>query len=244
MPIKQVRVTSPLNNTVHPETDAEVVLINDTGELFAATEVEGALQELGAAKHTHSNKTILDNTTASFTTAAETKLSGIAAGAEVNVQADWNEADSGNDAFIKNKPTIPSQYTDELAQDAVGTILINTDSINLSYDDGLPAIRADVNFGTTNTTAAAGDHTHATLYQPLNSTLNAVAAGTYSGDDSITTVGTVTTGTWNATDIAVAAGGTGSSTAAGARTNLETPKVFISATEPTATNTGDIWFKV
>lgn len=32
------------------------------------------------------------------------KLNGIAAGAEVNVQADWNETDESSDAFIKNKP--------------------------------------------------------------------------------------------------------------------------------------------
>ena len=37
---------------------------------------------------------------------------------------------------------------------------------------------------------------------------------------SLTSVGTITSGVWNATDIAVAHGGTGSSTASGARTNL------------------------
>ena len=47
---------------------------------------------------------VLSNTTASFTTADETKLDGIAAGAEVNVNADWN-AISG-DALILNKPTL------------------------------------------------------------------------------------------------------------------------------------------
>lgn len=47
---------------------------------------------------------VLQNTTASFTTADETKLDGIAAGAEVNVNADWN-AISG-DAQILNKPTL------------------------------------------------------------------------------------------------------------------------------------------
>jgi hypothetical protein len=41
-----------------------------------------------------------------FTTAEQTKLAGIEAGAEVNVNADWN-ATSG-DAQILNKPTIPS----------------------------------------------------------------------------------------------------------------------------------------
>lgn len=60
------------------------------------------------ARHTHSNKTILDNTTASFTTADESKLDGIEAGAEVNVNADWNA--SSGDAQILNKPTTISGY--------------------------------------------------------------------------------------------------------------------------------------
>lgn len=42
----------------------------------------------------------------------------------------------------------------------------------------------------------------------------------YVGQTSINTVGTITTGTWNGTDIAVADGGTGASTATAARANL------------------------
>ena len=45
-------------------------------------------------------------------------------------------------------------------------------------------------------------------------------ASTYAGQSSIVTVGTITTGVWNGTDIAIADGGTGASTAAGAKTNL------------------------
>ena len=45
-------------------------------------------------------------------------------------------------------------------------------------------------------------------------------AATYVGQASITTLGTITTGVWTGTDIAVADGGTGASTAAAARTNL------------------------
>ena len=58
-----------------------------------------------SASHTHSNKGVLDATTASFTTALKSKLDGVAAGAEVNVQSDWNETTTTSDAFIKNKPT-------------------------------------------------------------------------------------------------------------------------------------------
>ena len=45
-------------------------------------------------------------------------------------------------------------------------------------------------------------------------------ASTYLGQSSITTLGTITTGIWNGTDVAVADGGSGASDAAGARTNL------------------------
>ena len=58
-----------------------------------------------SASHTHSNKGVLDATTASFTTELKSKLDGIAAGAEVNVQSDWNQTTSTADDFIKNKPT-------------------------------------------------------------------------------------------------------------------------------------------
>ena len=40
-----------------------------------------------------------------FTDLLLSKLNGIATGAEVNVQADWNESVTTNDAFINNKPT-------------------------------------------------------------------------------------------------------------------------------------------
>ena len=43
-----------------------------------------------------------------FTDADHTKLDGIAASAEVNVQSDWNITDNTSDAFILNKPTIPN----------------------------------------------------------------------------------------------------------------------------------------
>lgn len=41
-----------------------------------------------------------------YTTDEKNKLSGIAAGAEVNVQSDWNVTDTTSDAYIKNKPDV------------------------------------------------------------------------------------------------------------------------------------------
>jgi hypothetical protein len=48
-----------------------------------------------------------------------------------------------------------------------------------------------------------------TNVQAYNSTLAAVAGGTYTGDDSITTVGTIAAGAWNGTVIGSTYGGTG-----------------------------------
>ena len=55
-----------------------------------------------------SDNTITISVTNEFTDADETKLDGIAEGAEVNVQADWNITDVNSDAHILNKPTIPA----------------------------------------------------------------------------------------------------------------------------------------
>ena len=41
-----------------------------------------------------------------YTSTEKSKLSGIASGAEVNVQSNWNETDSTSDAYIANKPDI------------------------------------------------------------------------------------------------------------------------------------------
>jgi hypothetical protein len=75
---------------------------------------------LSTNDYTAAEKTKLGNLTATIATtgasgymssAMVTKLNGIAAGAEVNVQSDWN-ATSG-DALILNKPTKLSQFTND-----------------------------------------------------------------------------------------------------------------------------------
>lgn len=60
-------------------------------------------------------------------------------------------------------------------------------------------------------------------------------ASTYVGQSSITTLGTITTGVWNGTDVAVADGGTGASTAADARTNLGIKSSATAATTSVST---------
>ena len=70
-----------------------------------------------------------------FTTTLKNKLDGIAAGAEVNVQADWNETDSTSDAYIKNKPSIPEGASAGTTVTAVGTTAVVGTSTSFARED-------------------------------------------------------------------------------------------------------------
>ena len=50
-----------------------------------------------------------------------TKLSGIASGAEVNVQSDWSQSDNTADDYIKNKPTVTNYDTGTDSDLSTGT---------------------------------------------------------------------------------------------------------------------------
>lgn len=54
-----------------------------------------------------------------FTNTLKDKLDGIAAGAEVNVQSDWDQSDNTKDDFIKNKP----MHGTAAAKDATNSII-------------------------------------------------------------------------------------------------------------------------
>ena len=70
-----------------------------------------------------------------FTTILKNKLDGIAAGAEVNVQSDWNETDSTSDAYIKNKPSIPEGASAGTTVTAVGTTAVVGTSTSFARED-------------------------------------------------------------------------------------------------------------
>lgn len=104
------------------ESDTRKIKIGDGVNKYSALKYANMTPEevdalVKQSSHSHSNKAILDATTASFTTTLKSKLDGIAAGAEANVQSDWNILDSTSDAFIKNKPTsMPASDVHEWAK--------------------------------------------------------------------------------------------------------------------------------
>ena len=92
-------------------TDKSVTLPAATAAVDAYTKAQS--DDKYVAKET--GKTLTSN---DFTGELKTKLEGVANNANKNVQADWNEADTDSDAFIKNKPVIPAG---SVLYDATGT---------------------------------------------------------------------------------------------------------------------------
>lgn len=86
-----------------------------------------------------------------YTTTEKNKLLGIASGAEVNIQSDWDITDETSDAYIKNKPTFSEIVTDGGAITTAGTGLIkngntlnHSNSITAQTTSKFVAIEVDV----------------------------------------------------------------------------------------------------
>ena len=73
-----------------------------TLDSLGISNISGLQAALDAKQNTEVGKGL---STEDFTSTLLTKLNGIAASAEVNVQSNWNEANTGSDAFIQNKPS-------------------------------------------------------------------------------------------------------------------------------------------
>lgn len=92
---------------------------------------------LSATDTTYSNATTSDP--GLMSAEDKVKINGIASGAEVNVQSDWNQADTTADDYIKNKPSIPTaQVQSNWGQ---------TDNTKLDYILNKPTIPAAANDG-------------------------------------------------------------------------------------------------
>lgn len=108
------------NNTISVKIDGTTITTNSSGELVAngggVSQVQSDWtqtndQAVDFIKHKPQNL-VQDasyvHTDNNFSNSDKNKLDGIESGAEVNVQANWNETNSSSDAYIQNKPTIPS----------------------------------------------------------------------------------------------------------------------------------------
>jgi hypothetical protein len=138
-----------------------------------------------------------------------------ATGAPVrSTDADANAEVTGNFAVFVEEGTANADSGWVLTND--GAVTVGTTALTFTQFTGLGQITAgDGLTKTGNTLNVVGTADRITANGD-----SVDIASTYVGQNTITTLGTIATGVWNGTDIAVADGGTGSSTAAGAKTNL------------------------
>lgn len=115
------RDTANRNRANHTWTQTASTISDFDTEVSNNTDVSANT----SARHTHSNKTILDNTTASFTTADETKLDWIEAWAEVNNISDVNATDL-TDWWNTTLHTHDSRYYTESETDTLLSSKQNT----------------------------------------------------------------------------------------------------------------------
>lgn len=96
-----------------------------------------------------------------FSPTEKSKLAGIASGAEVNVQSDWNQTTTTADDYIKNKPTNLSDFTNDSG-------FITSANVP-SATSTSPKMDGTATVGT-ETTYARGDHIHPTDTSRASST--------------------------------------------------------------------------
>ena len=126
-----------------------------------------------------------------FTDADASKLSGIQDGAEQNVQSDWNETNSSSDAYIKNKPTLPT------VNDGVLTIKRNGTTVQTFSANQANSVNADITVPTktsdiTNDSNYVSDanyvHTDNNFTTTLKNKLNGIAEGAEVNQDAFSNV--------------------------------------------------------
>ena len=142
-------------------------------------------------------------------TIATTHDAGFTVDGDLNVTG--NATLSGNilgDRIQNGTTTIDIQSASGNANISIG----GTNNVGVFYTGGLNVTGA---VGATTTITATGNITGGNL-----SGTSIVGTLTTASQTNITGVGTISTGTWAATDVAVAYGGTGASNAPNARTNL------------------------
>lgn len=131
-------------NGSYDSTNKKIVLTLQNGntiDIPVGDLISGLQSEITSTNKLASDLVDDTNQTNKFMTSAEkTKLSGIATGAEVNVQSDWNQTTTTADDYIKNKPTLATVATSGSYND-------------LSNKPTIPAAQVQSNWTQTTTTA-------------------------------------------------------------------------------------------
>ncbi len=146
-------ITANTAKNSYPTTDATKLAGIEVGAEVNPTSTdqltEGSTNLYYTDTRVSANTDVATNTAKiSFDSTSSTKLAGIETGAEVNVQANWNETDTNSDAYIIGKPTIPTAAVDSV-NTQTGDVVLDTDDIsegttNLYYTEARVSANTNV----------------------------------------------------------------------------------------------------
>ena len=177
-----------------PNVDGLVDIVNGHSESLNEinTELAGKADKGSVTANTNAISTI------------NSKLNGIQSGAEVNVQSDWNVTDTSSDAYIKNKPTIPSisgLASESYVNTQVNTLQGKIDGKQDTISD-LATIRSGASAGATAVQPSTLESQVSTLQGKIDTKYTKPVSGIPASDlaetyDTVTSVNNKTTTTLN-----------------------------------------------
>ena len=179
VPDEQGRVTVDLTNAGKVQSDWGETNANEASYIKNKPAIPPAPVQSDWAEDNNSSLAFIQNkpsnivtdanyvhTDNNFTDNDKGKLDGIEAGAEKNVQADWNQSDPSADDYIKNKPSIPAaqvqsdwNQSDSQAVDYIknkpnlATVATSGSYNDLSDKPSIPSAQVQSDWNQTNSSA-------------------------------------------------------------------------------------------
>ena len=217
--------SNKITNLADPTIDADVAnknYVDDTittalatgspppGVQLATAQIEDDAITYAKLQNVAGNNVLIGNDNgagvdAQELTAAEARtLLNVADGAEENVQSDWNEIDTNSDAFIQNKPTIPTNnnqltnganYITDADVASNSAVVANTAKVTNATHDGDATGDTTLTLATVN--SDVGQFTNATVTVNAKGLVTAASSGTGVSKYSsgfVTTDGTTSVG--------------------------------------------------
>lgn len=109
---EKVTVTDGANTYDVPTVDAMEDYVGEHGGVIQKVKLVGTDLPIDSSDKSVNIPAATTSADGAMSATDKAKLDGIATGAEANVQSNWNESDSTSDAYIANKPAIPTNVSD------------------------------------------------------------------------------------------------------------------------------------
>jgi hypothetical protein len=148
-------IATSANNYTHPNHSGDVTSSGDGATTIANDAVTNAKLANMATATIKGRATASTGDPEDLSASQVRTILNVADGAEVNVQSNWTEANSGSDAFILNKPTLGTAAAAATTDFAAAS---HTHAASAITSGTLDVARLPV--GTGSTQVAAGNHTH------------------------------------------------------------------------------------